>query len=647
MNFFESQAQARASSRHFVILFLLAVALIVAAVDTVAVWAFMAADVDRSGGNFQVAYQHDYGPVIVLTSLVTLGLIFIASLVRTAQLRGGGGVVARAAGGTLISADTLNPRYRRLRNVVEEIAIASGVPVPEIYVLEQETAINAFAAGWAPANAAIAVTRGSLEKLNRDELQGVIAHEFSHILNGDMRLNIRLMGLVFGILVLHIVGREVFNMVGRGRSSSRKGDPTIAILLVAIAVMILGWIGVFMGRVIKAAVARQRESLADASAVQFTRQTKGIAGALKKIAGIDEGSKLKKNAEEVSHMLFGDGIGLSSLLATHPPIEQRIKALEPSFRLEEIEGKRAEWNSPSFTVEDDVGDRMQSFDAGRRLAEAPIALKVGEPDAADFERAEVLHQSLAEDLLTAARGESGAALLMALLVQPDHAQTGRQLAAIESSHGAPAREQVQQLAARVQGLHPSQRLPLASIALPALRQLPRERILALTKTITFLINADGQVGVFEYCLSRLLRQQLNEVLHPSAARTFGNKTLPDCKRSVQVLLTVLAQQGHADGSAARAAYLAGLQTVMPREALPFQPIESWIPALDAALTDLDQLKPQATAPLIDALLATLNHDGRITVAEAELLRVVCASLHCPLPPLLGDASCPLPPLLGS
>src|SRR5581483_1471819 len=317
---------------------------------------------------------------VVLTSLVTLAVILVASMVRTATLRGGGGGVARAAGGTLISPDTLNPPYRRLRNVVEEIAIASGVPVPEIYVLEQESAINAFAAGYTPANAAIAVTRGSLEKLNRDELQGVIAHEFSHILNGDMRLNIRLMGLVFGILVVHIVGREVLNMVGRGGGSGDRkgGNPVAAIALVALGLMIIGSIGVFMGRLIKAAVSRSRESLADASAVQFTRQTKGIAGALKKIAGIDEGSKLHKNAEEVSHMLFGDGIGLSSLFATHPPIEKRIKALEPSFNLKQIEGKRAEWNSPSYVVEDDVGSTMQAFDAGKRLKVAPTALRVGE-----------------------------------------------------------------------------------------------------------------------------------------------------------------------------------------------------------------------------------------------------------------------------
>ena len=637
MNFFENQAQARSSSRMLVWLFLIAVVLIVGAIDVVVAIAFGVYDVQHHRTIEDLQHQ-DFSRVIVLTSVITLAVILVASMVRTATLRGGGGVVARAAGGTLISPDTLNPRYRRLRNVVEEIAIASGVPVPEIYVLEQESAINAFAAGYTPANAAIAVTRGSLEKLNRDELQGVIAHEFSHILNGDMRISIRLMGLVFGLLVVHIVGREVLNMVGRGGGTgSRKGgNPVAAIAIVALGLMIIGSIGVFMGRLIKAAVSRSRESLADASAVQFTRQTKGIAGALKKIAGIDEGSKLQQNAEEVSHMLFGDGIGLSSLFATHPPIEKRIKALEPTFNLKQIESKRAEWNSPSYLVDDDVGSTMQAFDAGQRLVVAPTALRVGEPAAADFAHAEVLHQSLPEDLLVAARGDQSAPLLMALLIDLEGATSGRQFAAIESTYGAAIRDQVRTLGRRLEGLHPAQRLPLASIAMPALRNWPRDRLLKLMQTLTFLIQSDGQVGVFEYCLSKLLRDQLDEVLHPQATHAFGSKSLDQCKRSIQVLLTVLAQQGHADGSAARAAYLAGMDVVLPRDGLPFRPIDAWIPALDAALDDLDGLKPLATQPLIEALLAVMHNDGQITVAEAELLRVICATLHCPLPPLLQD-----------
>ncbi len=237
-------------------------------------------------------------------------------------------------GGTLVPADVQDPLRRRLRNVVEEMAIASGVPVPEIYVLEEESGINAFAAGFTPSDAAVAVTRGTLELLDRDELQGVIAHEFSHILNGDMRLNIRLMGVLFGIMVLGLIGRLIVRG-GHHTSiiSSRRDRGAPVALVIGLGLMVVGGIGVFFARVIKAGISRQREYLADASAVQFTRQSSGIANALKKIGGYSEGSLIKSaDPEEVSHMLFGTGARFCSLFATHPPLVARIQALDPSFR---------------------------------------------------------------------------------------------------------------------------------------------------------------------------------------------------------------------------------------------------------------------------------------------------------------------------
>ena len=214
------------------------------------------------------------------------------------------------------------------------MAIASGMPVPDIYVLEQESGINAFAAGYTPGDAAIAVTRGTLELLDREELQGVIGHEFSHILNGDMRLNIRLMGVLFGIMVLGLIGRMILRS-GHHASivSSRRGRGAPAVLIIGLGLAILGGIGVFVARAIKASISRQREFLADASAVQFTRQTDGLASALKKIGGYEEGSHLQAaDPEEVSHMLFGTGSRLSGMFATHPPLTERIQALDPHFK---------------------------------------------------------------------------------------------------------------------------------------------------------------------------------------------------------------------------------------------------------------------------------------------------------------------------
>ncbi|WP_227978195.1 M48 family metallopeptidase [Arenimonas daejeonensis] len=286
---------------------------------------------------------------MVLASLVSLGIIGVASLYRISSLRAGGAAVARQMGGTPVPEDTHDFHYRRLRNVVEEIAIASGVPVPQIFVLEEEAGINAFAAGYATSDAAVAVTRGALDRLNRDELQGVIAHEFSHVLNGDMRLNIRLMGMLFGILALAIIGRKVLQ---HGRGNSKDAAP---VMLAALGLLVIGYVGMFFGRLIKAGVSRQREFLADSSAVQFTRQTAGLAGALKKIGGLQEGSKLaSRDTEEVAHMLFGDGVGYSSLFATHPPLLARIQALEPAFKPQAFEDLAARWqmHPPSGLDED-------------------------------------------------------------------------------------------------------------------------------------------------------------------------------------------------------------------------------------------------------------------------------------------------------
>ncbi len=326
MNFFEHQAAARRATSRLVLLFVLAVLCIVIALDAV-VWMVMPS-----------------WRALAFTSGVALVVITFGSLYRIASLGGGGDSVAQQMGGALVPPDTQEPALRRLRNVVEEMAIASGVPVPKLYVMEDEDGINAFAAGYSPSDAVIAVTRGALDRLNRDELQGVVAHEFSHVLNGDMRLNIRLIGGLFGIMMIGLIGRKVLEYSSIGR----RGRGAVALMAAAIAALVIGYIGLFFARMIKAGVSRSRERLADASAVQFTRQTQGLAGALKKIAGVDAGSRLQHrgDAEEVSHMLFGDGIGFSRLFATHPPLLERIQALEPGFRSASLERLQRQWAEP-------------------------------------------------------------------------------------------------------------------------------------------------------------------------------------------------------------------------------------------------------------------------------------------------------------
>jgi len=627
MNFFEHQAAARKTSTRLVVLFALAVLGIVVAVDLAVLIAF------GSGGNGAGA--------IAFATVVTIAVIGLGSLYRIASLRGGGESVALQFGGVPVPENATDTQLRRLRNVVEEIAIASGVPVPKIYVLEHEAAINAFAAGYSPSDAVVAVTRGTLEKLNRDELQGVIAHEFSHILNGDMRLNIRLIGVLFGILMIGLIGRKILQY-GGGR-----GKGAAAVLAAALIAMIVGGIGLFFGRMIKAGVSRTRESLADASAVQFTRQTVGLAGALKKIAGVGEGSKLtdRGDAEEVSHMLFGDGIGFSGLFATHPPLLKRIQALEPQFKPEQLEQLKRQWlTSPPNGLEEDVRLSMSARSGATLPAQASqfnvtppmVVAQVAQPTSDDYRRADAIVSTIPSDLraLAAAR-ESVMPLLLGLLLDDDAKVLAKQRVEIIARLGEPRAITAQALAEQMQaGLHPMLRLPLAALAFPVLRLRPRPELDTFLDTVHAVVNADGRVSLFEYCLGRLLRAQVRESLDPSRHARFGRSKPGNVKQEFATLLAVVAQSGHSDAASAQRAYLAGLQRVLPRDHMPYAPPANGVLALDEVWDPLDALDPLAKQVMVEAITAAISHDGQVSVEESELLRTICGVLHCPLPPML-------------
>jgi Zn-dependent protease with chaperone function len=633
MNFFEHQAAARRNSSRLVLLFALAVVGIVIAVDF-AVW-LVFANAESSAG--------ETGAMLVFTSLLTLAIIGLGSLYRIATLRDGGESVALQMGGVAVPAHSNDFNLRRLRNVVEEIAIASGVPMPKLYVLEHEDAINAFAAGFSPSDAVVAVTRGALERLNRDELQGVIAHEFSHILNGDMRLNIRLIGVLFGILMLAIIGRKVLEL-GRGRDRNAG-----AIFVAALIAMIVGYIGLFFGRLIKAGVSRSRERLADASAVQFTRQTTGLAGALKKIGGIDEGSKLshRGDAEEISHMLFGDGVGLGSWFATHPPLVERIKALEPGFTGDQLARLRQQWHAvpPNGLDEDaqlgftDARTPPPLPEAGAEQAVTPaaVAAQVAQPGADDYRRADVLAAHIPGEMRAlAAQREAVIPLLLALLLDAQPAVADKQGYEIAARLGKTVALEVRTLHQQsVASLHPALRLPLAALAFPVLRLRPRPELDVFLDAVNAMVYADDDVSLFEYCLARLLTVHVRESLDPSRYARFGRRKLSDVRREVTTLLTVVAQCGTAGAEAARQAYLTGMQRVIPDQPLPYLSRTNGVLALDDVWVPLDALEPLAKEVLVEAITATIGHDGRIDIAEAELLRTICAVLHCPLPPVLG------------
>ena len=650
MDFYSRQAAARSETRWLVFAFILCMLAVALALDLV-LFTFLATSRRDQAFAGVLDYALRNPGQTVFCTFAAVGLMGVASLYKSLELRGGGGVVARALGGVRIARDTTDLKRKRLLNVVEEMAIASGVPVPEVYVLEQEPAINAFAAGHSAANAAVTVTQGALDRLNRDQLQGVIAHEFSHILNGDMRLNLQLMGWVFGLFVIALVGRTIIRISPRNRRAG-------GFAVLGLAVMVLGYIGLLAGRILQAAVSRQRERLADASGVQFTRNPQGLRDALVKIAAHPEGSRLvAADAEQAAHMFFAEG--LARIFATHPPILERIRELDPHFdpaELSRVAAEPDEAPAADELVSRPAAEAARSAFTGSPLAPAGaataapspglapaeltaqlIVTQVGRPDTEHLLHAQAVRIALPETLRQFTESSGGAqALVLALLLSSEPAIRERQQALLAKSLGPPSLAVIERAIPIAQGLAPMLRLPALQQLFPALRRCNPAQRRALAQLASDLIHADARIDAFEFCLAKLLETLLNDELE--ARVPHGTVSLEDAQNEISVLFATLAQLGAQDERAARMAYEAGMSTVLPMRRPAYSAIEDWPRRLSEALPRLEQLHPFAKKVVIEGLVKTIASDGILTEAESELLRTVCALLHCPLPPLLPTVS---------
>jgi len=633
VDFYAYQATARRQSRVFVLLFIVALACVVLALDAVLFTVLDARDGARyasygygesqqyaSPGVGPLDYARRHPDTALGISLLILGVIGIASAFKSLELRAGGAVVARSVGGVRVDPDTSDPALRRLRNIIEEMAVAASVPVPEVYVLEQEPAINAFAAGQTPANAAITVTRGALDQLTRDELQGVIGHEFSHIVNGDMRLNVQLMGAIFGLLVIAVIGRMMFYFAPRGGDRDRRGGG-MGWVGVGLAVMALGYIGLMAGRILQAAVSRQRERLADGSAVQFTRNTDGLKGALMKIAASEYGSRfVAADAEQVAHMLFAPG--LDRIFATHPPLLERIRELDPHFDPAELERLAARsatvapgGNGPAAATAGGAatGTASAFAGAGGTVQAAAAAATVGAASAG-----------------TPGSPAYARALVLALLASRDPAVRQAQGQLLSRRLGPAEFEAINAAGAQAGNLPPMQRLPMLLTLFPSLRRLPRVERQQLAQLAQDLIHLHAGIEVFEFCLGQLLGMLLTDEM--TAQPPHGTLTLEQAAPSVHALFATLARCGSSDEQEINAAYDAGIRGVLARP-VPYATYDDWPQRTSDALGRLGQLRPQEKQKLIDGLVRTVAADGRLAVEEDELLRTTCALLHCPMPQL--------------
>ncbi len=649
MDFFANQDKARKHTKVLVIYFVIAVLCIIASVYLASLLIFYGAHAKQQSPGVPPPEFVLWDPKLFLyVVLGTLGVVLIGSLYKTAALSKGGSAVAESLGGRLINPNTTHPDERKLRNVIEEMAIAAGVPVPKIYVLDDEKGINAFAAGHAPGDAAIGVTRGCMTLLNRDELQGVIGHEFSHILNGDMRLNLRIMGVIFGILCLAVIGRVlIFTRGGRDRNP---------LMLLGLALIVIGAIGMFFGRLIQAALSRQREFLADASAVQFTRNPAGLSGALQKIGG--SGSKVESaHAGEASHMFFGNGMGKPFLgaLATHPPLDERIRAIDPGwdgkFKQASVKAVEAESSrqaarptssrSPFPTIPGMPGAGAgDSGFATNAVLMGAVLPNLGKPTPLHLRYAEELRSSFSETVQSAAREPLDAiALVYAMLLSPDDALHAKQLTELGKRAAPGVGEKTAALWPEVAPIVPRARLPLVNLALPALGQLRPDEFEQFSQALQWLIESDGQIEIFEFVLQKIVRRHLASQSGETRPASVQYHTLKPLVRDCSVVLSALANASSSKADEVEKAFRAGAPHLGTKaDGLRFlPPTESGLKQLDTALDRLALAAPKIKKHLIEASVQVVGADGLIQEREAELLRAIADTLDCPIPPFVDIA----------
>lgn len=635
MDFFQHQELAHRRTRRLVFYFLLAVLGIVASVYLACLlifgpgWESLA-----TGFRLRSFWRPD---LLGYSAAGTLAVIAGGCLYKISELSTGGGVVAESLGGRLLKPNSTDLQERKLLNVVEEMSIASGVPMPKVYVLDDERGINAFASGFSSNDAAVAVTRGCMERLNRDELQGVIGHEFSHILNGDMRLNIRLMGLIFGLICLAVIGRILL------RTRGRKNP----LPLLGLALIIVSGFGVFFGRMIQAAVSRQREFLADASAVQFTRNPAGLSRALQKIGAV--GSQLQtERAEEASHMYFSNGLRSSFLgmFATHPPLADRIRAIDPSWQgdFPAARGTASAAAATSSSPESGLISPLASAPSAPPVVVGASGLSsqsaiqnMGQPTLAQLRYAEQLRTTIPAPIQTAAREPLGAtALIFALLLSDQNELRATQLAEIARRMSPDVSSEMTALAALVAGLPTKARLPLVNLAVAALREMSGEEFETFHATLRWLIESDGQIDLFEYVLEKILERNLTRHFHPGKPLVVQYYALPPLLPDLAVLFSALAHVGSSDAQATARAFRAGA-AVIPAggSGLTLLPsAQCGLAEIDRALNRLAATTPQIKKQLIAGSVQVVGADGVVQEREAELLRGIAETLDCPMPPLV-------------
>lgn len=649
MDFFKAQDDARSNTKKLVFLYGLAVIGLIISVYVVLLFLFAGAGTGLGA---------IWIPELFFT-VATIILLVIAGGTgwRISQLRKGGSAVAEIMGARLVSSNTQDPHERKLLNIVEEMSIASGVPVPGVYVMDNEKGINAFAAGYSTRDAVVGVTRGCMELLNRDELQGVIAHEFSHIFNGDMRLNIRLIGILNGILIIHLMGMilmrsQMYVRIGGGGGRG-KNNAGLAIIALGLALTVIGYLGVLFGRMIQSAVSRQREFLADAAAAQFTRNPEGIASALAKIQRHAEGSDVKDaHAAEMSHLFFSTGqkSWMNAVFATHPPVKKRIEALnalhllEPGAAASSSRRQQASQEQGSKQASGTSRGPLRGHDALNLPAITPEVLiaAAGTIEAGQLERARQLREAMPDTAVAAAQNPVEAPwLIYALLLDATPAVRGKQLELLSTGKSDDAAEAVLNLAESLQQLNGTRKMALAEMALPALRELDKKAYSLFRMRVDEMIKADGRQVVFEFALRQMLIHSLDAHYGVRPEAEIRHKRLDSLIPGLSVVLSALS---HASGGSAEQSFEAAMRELSRLQekgdpAVGAEPLPVKLVAQDActgssletALEELAASTGEVRRIILDLAAHAVCADADVNEREMLLIRALAAALDIPMP----------------
>ncbi|MCH8549533.1 MAG: M48 family metallopeptidase [Balneolaceae bacterium] len=640
MDFFDAQDRAKRNTGKLIALYLMAVIGIIISIYVVSLF-LLTTQVDSGIPLWNPGW-------LLVVSLVVITTIAIGTMIRVSQLKKGGSAVAELLGGRKVNPASRDTNEQRLMNIVEEMSIASGLPVPDVYVLDNEENINAFAAGFGTNDAAVGVTRGALEQLTRDELQGVIAHEFSHIFNGDMRLNIRLIGVLNGILVIHIMGMVLMRSVmfsggmrmGGGRNDKGGGNATIVIILMGLALVIIGYIGMIFGRIIQSAISRQREYLADAAAVQYTRNPDGLAGALTKIASKRKGAEIKDaHAMEMSHLFFASSFhsALDKLFATHPPVDKRVKAINPAFgtgdakRKEKIR-KKFEKEHVSAKAAGDGESSDKGFGGHAALTPEVILGTIGTMNSRNIQQAGKMLQDIPAGLRQAAHEpHSAEALIYALLFAADNIPESELPEWFIRESEASMAEETAQLLPLIMSGKREWYLPLAELALPSLRNMSKNQYTKFRSLLKKQAQMSEDMNLFAFALDKMVMHQLDTAFAKRKDQEIRHHHLKTLKKEIEVLLSALSHASGKDSQKAWEAALEPISKVKPDDLTLLSPEECRIDDLDRALDEIAAAANPVKRYLLSAVIHCVISDQNVTTEEKELVRAISEALDAPIP----------------